>query len=420
MANNSLTDARPSPKIQAPLGRVWAKSLTAREMANAIFRSPSRIWPALFVAFFAFTAGILATPNANAATVAKAPDAPTIVSPEWGEVEGESKPEFRGLVQHGMQVEIHVDGQFNGLARVADGGTKTDSFAGRPSLGLKPGLHSAVFRAKDPDTGLRSPKSDVLSFWVRPQVAPALTETVVDSRTTINRPFVVGLSTSNTNVKVYVDGVYDGMIGVGEHPSNAVHFAYEVEKPMKIGTHTITAIAVSVDGRTSVMSKGLTYTIQPAVATVATRPTISPKSSSTSSEDADSDDTSEPKVSGESDVVKDSEQEGDVSVTPDDEVTDDETTVEVTTEDEDADRADKKAEDETDNTALVTWIIVIIVLVIILALRLRSGAGAESPDGSATGLAGGDGKSPEGSGKSTDNKNKNGKVPPPPPPSSSY
>ena len=363
-----------------------------------------------------------------AASMPERPDAPTVVTPEWGDIYGELRPSFTGLVEHGMQVEIHVDGQFHGLASVADGGTESDSFASRPSLDLEPGVHSVVFRAKDPDSGLRSPATKTVRFWVNTQVAPALTETVVDSRTTTDRPFVVGFSSNNTTVSVYVDGKLDGTTEVGEHPSNAVHFAYQIDTPLKDGEHTITAVAESVDGRKSTMSKGLAYVIEDEAEDDTAENTESSSNeasdvaddATSSSEDADSDDEAGQSVLGEEDVAEETTDDA-TSESVDEDSADEESDEEAADEESDDEDADSDDEDEdeedTDNTALVTWIIVIVVLVIILALRLRSGGDGGDADGTAKIFT----ADSDDEGGSSDNKNKGGdNTPPPPPPSSSY
>ncbi|MBI3120214.1 MAG: hypothetical protein HYZ08_01220 [Candidatus Kerfeldbacteria bacterium] len=387
-------------------------------IANPTRRLATRLGRILSIAVFALSIGLFASPQVVvAATGPKAPDAPTVTNPQWGEFVGETKPLFTGVTPHGTLVEIHVDGQFHGLARVADGGTASDTFAGRPSLQLTPGLHTAVFRAKDPDTGLRSSATKPITFKVEPQVAPALVKTVVDSRTTAEHPYVVGFSTNNTRVEIYVDGRYDGFVNVGTHPSNTVHFAYRIAGELDAKQHRITAVATSRDGRKSPQSTALTYTLVRETRTIDSPTTETESTDSDTSETTDEPETNtDVSVLGEQDdkpvgVTEETDVNANVDVTED--TTDEDASV--TVENNDQDQEGEESDDGTNNTALVTWIIVIVVLVIILALRLRSGA-SEERDGTALGSS--EGK--DSSGNPPDNKNKGDKSPPPPPPSTSY
>jgi len=59
----------------------------------------------------------------------------------------------------------------------------------------------------------------------------------------VNRPFIIGLNSANTEVLIYVDGEYDGNAQINIEQTGTDNFYYQIKQELREGTHTIGALA---------------------------------------------------------------------------------------------------------------------------------------------------------------------------------
>ena len=89
----------------------------------------------------------------------------------------------------------------------------------------------------------------------------------------INKPLITGLTHTNTEVLIYVDGEYDGNAQVNTEQTETDNFYYQVKRDLHEGIHTISALAKDKTSlRLSEFSQILTFTVKQLPAPILIQP----------------------------------------------------------------------------------------------------------------------------------------------------
>lgn len=357
----------------------------------------------------------LLVPQGLIAATPPIPSIPTLIWPQSSVHSITGAPIIKGLTQNDTEVEVYIDSQLNGMAKVKNGKQETASFAYSPFLTLKPGNHAVAVRAID-NTGQKSKLSEAVPFLVeKPYPAPSLFQPVVNSKTVSTKPFIVGVAANNSVVKVFIDGKLDGQFKVTNSESGTASFAYQpfLElDPTK--DHLVYATAVGFTGKESAYSNVIGFKVEAPEAPV----------------------TENPLVLGVSDIQEEGaatteENQQAEATTKDETMTDQEITAanEESANTEDTEGDTTKDADSRRSTAI--WWVILIIAVIVVAVNLR-GRGKKDTQGGLKGLEGlgkkddhssnsfsSDSKSEQqtllNKEESKDNQSGNKDMPPPPP-----
>jgi len=161
------------------------------------------------------------------------------------------KVEINGLTVSGTDVLIYIDGSFAGMARVKDSNSATDSFSFSSSIILKTGRHKAFAVARDRTSLVLSPPTAEITFNTAQKALPAPT-IISPNRKTITsseQPLISGFTISDSFVRVYIDGIYNGKTRVLKHRSGTAYFSYQPFLKLKRGWHKYSLVAEYSNGR---------------------------------------------------------------------------------------------------------------------------------------------------------------------------
>ncbi len=215
---------------------------------------------------------VLSPPSMEFKFVVSPLPAPTLVEPNEQTVTAKVKPLIKGLTVNNTFIHIYIDDVYNGKTDLLSHQSGTANFAYQPFLNLKAGKHSAWAVAED-KSGRKSKVSQVLKFRIEePMPAPTIFLPVVNSQTTHNRPFVIGLAKNDSSVRVYIDHNLDGQFKVENHQSGTANFAYKPSSPLIKGTHLLYTEALDNRGKVSSWSNIIYFVVQELIAY---QPTIS-------------------------------------------------------------------------------------------------------------------------------------------------
>ncbi|MCK5211774.1 hypothetical protein KAJ89_03665 [Candidatus Parcubacteria bacterium] len=206
--------------------------------------------------------------------------APTLLVPNKNSVIGETKPLITGLSESDTTVHVFIDGIINGNTGIINNETGTADFVYQPFLNLSVGQHQAWAVAVSED-GRTSKLSNVLDFNIEaPMPAPTLMAPVVNSSSTHEQPFIVGLTKNDSLIKVFIDGNLDGEFISGIHASGTVSFAYQPFLPLSRGQHQIYVTATDSRGKISIWSNSINYFVgEPVISPIAAEEEIAVLSS---------------------------------------------------------------------------------------------------------------------------------------------
>ena len=194
-------------------------------------------------------------------TINEAP-APTVLEPNKQSVTSDLRPLLIGLTKDGTSVKFFIDGVFRAQTGFLKDNSGTANFAIRPEVNLGRGFHKVSARAEDEKGGL-SEESEALTFNIEfPLPAPTIFAPVVNSETSIGRPFIVGLAKNNSRVKIYIDKEYHGELKVKNHESGTANFAFKPKLALKRGLHAVYTIAVNSRGKVSSRSNNISFHVK--------------------------------------------------------------------------------------------------------------------------------------------------------------
>lgn len=189
-------------------------------------------------------------------------NSPIIIDVIQNEVGNFTKPLIIGLTQSGTEVMIYINEQYIGLAEINQKNTGTDNFYFQHTKPLKPGQHTIKAIAKDKTSLVLSSASKEIEFYIVPLPSPTLIAPDNNTITGKIKPAVTGLTTSDSFVHIYIDGVYNGKTKNLSHKSNVANFAYKPFLNLSVGEHTAWAIAEDESGRKSQVSNILKFKIE--------------------------------------------------------------------------------------------------------------------------------------------------------------
>ncbi len=206
--------------------------------------------------------------------------APTLLVPDKNTITGETRPLITGLSESDTIVHVFIDGIINGNTGVINNETGTADFVYQPFLNLSIGKHQVWAVAVSQD-GRTSKLSNVLDFNIEaPMPAPTLMAPVVNSSSTLEQPFIVGLSKNDSLIKVFIDGNLDGEFISGTHASGTVSFAYQPFLSLSRGQHQIYVTATDSRGKISIWSNSINYFVgEPFISPIAVEEEIAVLSS---------------------------------------------------------------------------------------------------------------------------------------------
>ncbi|GAF72848.1 unnamed protein product, partial [marine sediment metagenome] len=175
--------------------------------------------------------------------------APTLIEPNKQTVTAKVKPLIKGLTVNNTFVHVYIDGVYNGSTNLISHQSGTANFAYKPFLNLAVGEHNAWAVAED-SSGRKSKPSSLLNFRVEePMPVPAIFSPVVNSQTTYNQPFIIGLAKNDSFIRVYIDHSLDGQFKVEDHQSGTANFAYQLPEPLTKGSHLLYTEATDSRGK---------------------------------------------------------------------------------------------------------------------------------------------------------------------------
>jgi len=170
-----------------------------------------------------------------------------------------------GVAPAGGEILIYLDGNFVGQVEAEITSEQTEpsfNFQYKGEQKLADGTHTVMVVAKDKTSLVLSAPSDEVKFTVNLLPAPTL---IAPDETTITakvKPLIVGLTRSDSLVKIFIDGVYNGKTEILSHESNTADFAYRPFLNLSRGWHEVYAIAEDSSGRTSQLSEVLSFNIE--------------------------------------------------------------------------------------------------------------------------------------------------------------
>ncbi|MFH1427673.1 MAG: hypothetical protein ABIG60_04070 [Patescibacteria group bacterium] len=188
--------------------------------------------------------------------------APTLVSPDESDIIGKAKPLITGLTISSTFVHVYIDGVHYGKTTIVKHQSGTANFAYRPFLNLNVGWHE-VYAAAEDKYGIISGQSNVLKFRVEePMPSPIIFTPIVNSQTTENHPFIVGLAKNDSLIKVYIDHKLDGRFLVNNNESGTASFAYKSFQSLTRGSHLVYTTAIDSRGKESAWSNVVYFTVR--------------------------------------------------------------------------------------------------------------------------------------------------------------
>lgn len=211
----------------------------------------------LFVSFWLLSLFIFPL-SLFAATV----PAPTLI--EVIQVFGKQDPQpiITGLTFGNTEVMIYVNGEFVGVATINQIDNPVRDFYFKVSNSLSAGSHTVTAIARDRNSLLVSQESNSLTFIIDELAAPTLIAPNQNSVTGKVKPFITGLTKTNTWVKIWIDGVLNGQTDIVKDESGTANFAYRPFLNLAVGEHTAWAITIDEFGRESQVSNTLRFKIE--------------------------------------------------------------------------------------------------------------------------------------------------------------
>lgn len=186
---------------------------------------------------------------------------PTLFTPVFNLETTEFRPFIVGLARNDSGVRIYLDGELDGWFYVAADPSGTANFAYKPRTNLNLGIHRVQAIAFDKKNGKESKPSGTVIFDVKaPYPAPVLFKPVT-AGAAAERPYIIGVVKSGSQVDVYVNGVRRAVLEALEHPSGTAGFAFRPDADLAFGLNVITAVAYSQDGKMSRFSQPISYQV---------------------------------------------------------------------------------------------------------------------------------------------------------------
>lgn len=211
----------------------------------------------LFI-FFAFLFFYFFTNGVEASQVSS----PTII--EVGNKRskaGINQPYIKGLTRANTEILVYINGIYSGLAKIGSENNETDSFYYAHLVSLAQEKHIITIIARDKTSLVLSSPVET-EFISLPLSAPTLVSPDKDDVIGEVKPFITGLTVSNSFVHIYIDGVYNGKTEVLKHNSGTSDFAYKPFLNLEVGGHKVWVVAENEWGEKSKISNVLNFKIE--------------------------------------------------------------------------------------------------------------------------------------------------------------
>jgi len=183
-----------------------------------------------------------------------------------------------GTAPQGLEVLVYLDGQYIGLAKSDKQDKDLDEFSLQYSGNLAAGRHSLMAVARDKTSLVLSPPSAEVKFNIGPVPAPTLIAPRDSSYVGGPKPKILGLTVSNSFVRVYIDGVYNGQTKMVSHNSGTANFTYKPFLNLELGWHNLWLVAENKLGEKSKTSAVVNFKVErPMPAATLFRPVVNNK-----------------------------------------------------------------------------------------------------------------------------------------------
>ncbi len=188
--------------------------------------------------------------------------APTILKAGVSEPANPGKLMILGVTPAGTEVLIYLNGNYIGLANTNASEGITDDYNFSYPNYLSEGTYSVMAIARDKISLVMSAPSVEASFKILPLPAPTLIEPNEKQAIGKVKPLIKGLTLSNSYIKVFIDGQYNGKTEILQHESGTANFAYKPFLNLTIGWHQAYVIAEDLSGRKSPASEVLNFLVE--------------------------------------------------------------------------------------------------------------------------------------------------------------
>jgi hypothetical protein len=155
------------------------------------------------------------------------------------------RPWVIGWTPNDVEVEVFMDENSQGYAKVVPNKSGTASFGWSPQKDLSLGFHE--FRIRGKYANSYSDLGGILGYWVKP---PVSVPTLVEPEIFEDHVLIKGLIKNNLSVKIYIDNIMFADFYVPTHPSGTTNFWFKA-KGLLNGVHKVYAVAQDEDGRLS-------------------------------------------------------------------------------------------------------------------------------------------------------------------------
>lgn len=208
---------------------------------------------------------------------------PEITNIAPGDLLQEARPVIYGLSASGTFIDIYIDGGLDSTIVVERGQSSRVSFSGQLNIALEPGQHTLFAIARSVDKVKSEPTEDIVFAYKtadeppavaegkegsapKPQIAgapkPTLRSIKPFSAVMGSKPILEGVGSEDVSLIFWVDGEPDGSIVLGQHPSGAVGFLYEINSSLEPGWHSVFAFSYDSKGNKSEPSFQLDFFIE--------------------------------------------------------------------------------------------------------------------------------------------------------------
>ncbi len=168
-------------------------------------------------------------------------------------LDNSSRPWVVGLTPNPVAVEVWVDGEPRGMAKVVKDNSGTASFGWAPFTDLSAGTHQVQVRGK---FGKDYSELSLPVTFVVPDPTP--TPVLVEPEIRDDYVLIKGLLSNNTAVRIYIDGVLYADFSVPNHPSGTTNFWFKARGLLN-GVHKVYARAYDATGKLSKKSNEFSF-----------------------------------------------------------------------------------------------------------------------------------------------------------------
>lgn len=185
--------------------------------------------------------------------------APTLIAPASNLKTVDANPVIEGFAFNDSLVKIFIDGIIDGEIKVQNHPSKTAHFLYTIKNPLIRGqVHNITAKAEDPRGRISQNSNNIQIFTQYFYIPP----TLLGVKDGALRPLVYGVAHNDSSIHLLVDGKLDSTFTPANHSSGTLFFESYLNNPVAYGTHQISAQAFNVNGKPSLISNILYYTLK--------------------------------------------------------------------------------------------------------------------------------------------------------------